>query len=132
MIWVVGIEVQIITCISRLPVHFRGQFRTSLHDQDRQERKSVISLNSHCEFDESLRLLRWRRNRRSLASPCGQTMKVSLTYLSHLAGLWSAVSNAISSKCFRNVLLSTGDNVSHCYTVFLLPGFILRLEVRGC
>jgi hypothetical protein len=29
-------------------------------------------------------------------------------YLSHLAGLWSAVSNSISSKCSINMLLTTG------------------------
>jgi hypothetical protein len=32
------------TCISRFPVNFRGEFRTPLHDQDIQERKSIINL----------------------------------------------------------------------------------------
>jgi hypothetical protein len=33
------------------PVHFRGQSRTPLHDQDLQERKNMISFNFYCEFD---------------------------------------------------------------------------------
>jgi hypothetical protein len=42
--WAVGLELTIMTCISKFPVNFRGQFRTSLHDQDVRERKSVINL----------------------------------------------------------------------------------------
>jgi hypothetical protein len=48
VMWVVGIEVQITISISMLPVHFRGQ---SLHNQNVQEWKCIISLNFHCEFD---------------------------------------------------------------------------------
>jgi hypothetical protein len=44
---VVGLEVQIKTCMIRFPVHSRGQFRTPLHDQDVQERKGVINFNFH-------------------------------------------------------------------------------------
>jgi hypothetical protein len=36
MMWVVGFEVQITTCM-RFLVHFRVQFRTPLHEQDVQE-----------------------------------------------------------------------------------------------
>jgi hypothetical protein len=51
VMWVIGLEVQIITCINRFPVIFLCQFRTFLHDQDVQEWKSIISFNFHCEFD---------------------------------------------------------------------------------
>jgi hypothetical protein len=51
IMWVVGHEVQITTSMSRFPVHFHGQFRTPLHDQNIQEQKGVISFNFHCEFD---------------------------------------------------------------------------------
>jgi hypothetical protein len=51
VMWLV--EVRIMTCMSRFPVHFRGQLRISLHDQDVQERKRIINFNLrvHCEFD---------------------------------------------------------------------------------
>jgi hypothetical protein len=49
--WVVGIEVQITTSMSKFLVHFRGQFWAPLHDQVVQERKGIISFNFHCEFD---------------------------------------------------------------------------------
>jgi hypothetical protein len=49
--WVIGFEVQITTTMSRFPVHFFGQFRTPLHEQDLQERKIIISFNFHSEFD---------------------------------------------------------------------------------
>jgi hypothetical protein len=48
---VVGIEMQIITSMSRFPVHFCGQFWTPLQDQNAQERKGIISFNFPCEFD---------------------------------------------------------------------------------
>jgi hypothetical protein len=37
MIWVVGLEMQIMTCMCRFPVHFHGQFRTPLHDRRKDE-----------------------------------------------------------------------------------------------
>jgi hypothetical protein len=46
VMWVVGFEV------SRFPVHFNGQVRTSLHDQDVKGQKSIISFNFCCEFDD--------------------------------------------------------------------------------
>jgi hypothetical protein len=51
VIWVVELEVQITTSVSRLPVHFRGQFCTPLHNQNVQEWKGIICINFHCEFD---------------------------------------------------------------------------------
>jgi hypothetical protein len=59
MMWAGGLEVHTVTCMNRFPVHFHGQFRTPLHDQGVQERKTVISFNFHCEFDVGLRLFRW-------------------------------------------------------------------------
>jgi hypothetical protein len=53
-----------------------------------------------------LTLLRWWRNYCNLIGPCDQTTKVSSTYLSHLAGLWSAVSNAISSKRSTTIIIA--------------------------
>jgi hypothetical protein len=47
---VVGTGVQITTCMSRLPVYFRGRLRSPLHNQDLQERKSIISFNFRYEF----------------------------------------------------------------------------------
>jgi hypothetical protein len=51
VMWVVGIEVQITTSMSRLPVYFHSQFWTPLHNQNVQEWKGIISFNFHCEFD---------------------------------------------------------------------------------
>jgi hypothetical protein len=53
VMWVVGLEVQIMTSMNRFPVDFRGQFWTPHHDQNVQEWKGIISLNFHCEFDGS-------------------------------------------------------------------------------
>jgi hypothetical protein len=50
MVWVVGLEVQITTSMSRFPVHFHGQIWTPLHDQNIQEQKGIISFNFSCEF----------------------------------------------------------------------------------
>jgi hypothetical protein len=49
--WAIGLELQITTCISRFPVHFRGQFRTPLHDEGAQGRRSIINFHFHCQFD---------------------------------------------------------------------------------
>jgi hypothetical protein len=51
LMWVVGLEEQIKTCMSRFSVQFCGQFRTHLRDQGVRERKIIISLNFHYEFD---------------------------------------------------------------------------------
>jgi hypothetical protein len=59
MMLVGGLEVQIITGMKKLSVHFRGPFRTPLHDQDVQEWKSIISFNFHCECEVDVTLLRW-------------------------------------------------------------------------
>jgi hypothetical protein len=48
VMWVVELEVQITTCMSRFLVHFCGQF---MSDQNVLEWKGVISFNFHCEFD---------------------------------------------------------------------------------
>jgi hypothetical protein len=48
---VIGLEVQITTTMSRLQVHFLGQFWIQLHKQNIQEWKGIISFNFHCEFD---------------------------------------------------------------------------------
>jgi hypothetical protein len=48
MMWVVGLEVQIMASMSRLPVLFRGQFWIPLHDQNFKEWKGIISFNFHC------------------------------------------------------------------------------------
>jgi hypothetical protein len=52
VMWVVGLEVQITTSMSRFPVHFLGQFWTRLPEQNVQEHKGIISFNFHCEFDD--------------------------------------------------------------------------------
>jgi hypothetical protein len=51
VMWVVGLEVQITNIMSRLPVHFCGQFLIPLHDRNVQKWKGIISLNYHSEFD---------------------------------------------------------------------------------
>jgi hypothetical protein len=48
--WVAGLEMQM-TSMSRFHVHFPGKFRTPLHDQDIQEKKSISSFHFCCEFD---------------------------------------------------------------------------------
>jgi hypothetical protein len=50
VMWVVGLEVKITTSMSRLPVHFCGQFWTPLHNQHVREWKGIFSLNFHSEF----------------------------------------------------------------------------------
>jgi hypothetical protein len=45
VMWVVGLEVQVATSLSRIPVHFCDQFWTPLHNQDVQEWKGIVSLN---------------------------------------------------------------------------------------
>jgi hypothetical protein len=85
VILVVGLEVQITTCMNGFPVHFHGQFRTPLHDEDIKEWKSIIHFTSIVNLMVGLRLLRWWRNCCNLAGTYGQTTKVSLAYLSHLA-----------------------------------------------
>jgi hypothetical protein len=111
-IWVVGLEVQMTSGMSRLLVHFRGLFWTSLRNQNVQERKGVISFIASTSIVNSmvgLTLLRWWRNCCNLACPRGQTTNLS-TYLSHLADLGSAVSTAISSEFSINMLLNPGDS----------------------
>jgi hypothetical protein len=51
VMWVVGLEVQITTSMSKLPVHFCGQFWTPLHNQNLKEWDGIISLIFHSEFD---------------------------------------------------------------------------------
>jgi hypothetical protein len=51
VMWMVGLEVQVTTSMSRLPVHFCDQLWTPLHNQDVQEWKGIFSLNFHGEFD---------------------------------------------------------------------------------
>jgi hypothetical protein len=48
---VVELEVQIMTSMNRLLVHFRGQFWIPLHDQNAEEWKGIFSLNFRNEFD---------------------------------------------------------------------------------
>jgi hypothetical protein len=43
MMWVVGLEVQKTTSMSRFLVHFHGQFLMLLHDQNVQEQKGIIT-----------------------------------------------------------------------------------------
>jgi hypothetical protein len=52
VVWVVGLEVQKTTCMSKFPVQFRGQLWTPLHDRNVQERKGIFSFNLHCEFND--------------------------------------------------------------------------------
>jgi hypothetical protein len=78
VIWVVGLEVQVMTSVSRLPVHFRGQFWTPLHNQNVQERKGIISFNCILNLMVGLSLLRCCRNCCNLAGPCGHAMEVSM------------------------------------------------------
>jgi hypothetical protein len=49
--WAVGLEMHLTACMSRVSEHFRGQFRTPLHEQDVQERKDILSFNFDCEFE---------------------------------------------------------------------------------
>jgi hypothetical protein len=51
MMWVVGLEVQMMTCMGRFTLHFHNQFMTHLHDQDIQEQKIIISFKFYSEFD---------------------------------------------------------------------------------
>jgi hypothetical protein len=44
MMWVVGLEVQIMASIGKFPVHFHGQYWTLLHDQEVQESASIVNL----------------------------------------------------------------------------------------
>jgi hypothetical protein len=53
VMWVAGLEMQITTSMSRLPVHFRGQFWTPLHNQNVQQWTGIIGSNFYCEFDGS-------------------------------------------------------------------------------
>jgi hypothetical protein len=110
MMWVIDLEVQITTGMNCFSVHFCGQFRALLHDQDIQEWNCIISFNFHCEFDGRSETVQMVKNGCNLAGPCGQTTKMSSMYLSHLVGLLSAVSNAISSKCSINILLTIRDS----------------------
>jgi hypothetical protein len=57
VMWVVGFEVQIATCMSRIPVDSCGQFGTPLHDQDVQVRKGIIGFNFHSEANNTLPFL---------------------------------------------------------------------------
>jgi hypothetical protein len=50
-LWVVWLQVQIMTCMSRFLIHFHGKFKTPLHDQNVQQQKVIISFNFYCEFD---------------------------------------------------------------------------------
>jgi hypothetical protein len=52
VMWAVRLEVQIMTCMSMLPVHFRGQFRIPRHKEEVQGGKSIITSNLHFEFDD--------------------------------------------------------------------------------
>jgi hypothetical protein len=93
------LEVQKTTCMSRFLVHFCEQFSTPLHDQDikiSKNRGLSLPSTSIVNLMVGLMLLRWWRNRCNLPGPYDQTTKVLLTYLNHLAGLLSAISNAIS------------------------------------
>jgi hypothetical protein len=110
VMWVVGLEVQITTSMSRFPVYISGQFRTLLHDQTSKKGRLSLASNLTANLMVGLTLLIWWRNCYNFAGPCGQTTNVLLTYLSHLVGLWSAVSNAITSKYCINMLLTTGDS----------------------
>jgi hypothetical protein len=65
VMWVVGLEVQITTCMSRFLVYFRGQFRSPLHDQNTQEWKGIISFNSIVNLMVDLTLFRVWRNLQS-------------------------------------------------------------------
>jgi hypothetical protein len=58
VIGVVRHEMQIMSCIGRLTVHFHGQIRIPLHDKDIQVKISKISTLT-VNFMADLRLLRW-------------------------------------------------------------------------
>lgn len=51
VMWVLALEIQITTCMSRFPVHLRGHFRTLLLDQVSQEQKRINNFHFHSEFD---------------------------------------------------------------------------------
>jgi hypothetical protein len=69
----------------------------------------------------------------NLIGPCNQTTKCR-PHISHLVGLWSAVSNAISSKHDINILVTTrGSEFPIAIPSFFgLSEFILKLEVCSC
>jgi hypothetical protein len=51
VMWVVDLEVQITTSMSRFSVHFHGKFWTPLQEQNVQQQKDIINFYFHCEFD---------------------------------------------------------------------------------
>jgi hypothetical protein len=53
VMWVVGLEVQIMTSMTRFLVHLCGQFWTPIHDQNFKGWKGIIGFNFHYEFDGS-------------------------------------------------------------------------------
>jgi hypothetical protein len=117
MMSAVGIEVQITTRMSRFPVNFCSQFMTPLQDEVIRKWTSIIHFQ--CEFHDRSNTVEVVVKLLQSCCPCGQTTKVQLTYLSHLAGLWSSVSSAISSKCSIHVLLITGDSFPFPYPLFV-------------
>jgi hypothetical protein len=111
-------------------VNFGPHFMTETSTNGRESLASTTVVN----LMVGLMLLRWWRNCYKLAGPCGQTTKVSSLYLSHLVGLWFAVSSAISSNCSINMLLTTGDSEfptampSFCCTTYPKTGSMWLLN----
>jgi hypothetical protein len=69
---VAGFEVQITTSMSRLPVHFHGEFGPLFMTKISKNERASLASTSIVNLMVGLTL----------------TTKVSWTYLSHLAGLW--------------------------------------------
>jgi hypothetical protein len=130
VMWLVLFEVQITTCMNRFPVHLYRQFRTPLHDQNGQDARVLWAHIYLMNFMVSLRLLRWWRNCCSLAGTCDQTT----SYLRHLVGLWSDVSNDIYSKCSINMwaLLNTANSEFPMPYPLFVDWTLPQTEVLNC
>jgi hypothetical protein len=56
--WVVGLEVQRTTSMSRLPIHFRGQFWTALQNENVLEVSILLKICPHRKFQNCVN---WRQ-----------------------------------------------------------------------
>jgi hypothetical protein len=97
VMWVVGLEVQVPVWVGFQYTFVVSSGPCFVTETSKNGRVSLAS-TSIVNLMVGLMQLRWWRNCHNLAGPCGHTTKLSLMCLSHLAGLWSAVSSAISSK----------------------------------
>jgi hypothetical protein len=111
---------------------FVANLRTLLMTKTSRKGRVLLTSTSIMNLRVRPRLLRRWGNVRYRAGPCHETTIVSSTYLSHLAGLWSAVSSTISSKYSINMLLTTHCPLPLTRSTWLLsrcPVIPLRLQL---